>query len=774
MASGREIPPRKASSGGPLVSLGEGGRESNIPQTIGFRRRQKDSDSSLNPSPILYRNTEASTDCEDNAHLWHRRERVPVSKRRRYNRKIPRILGIHSHVPSKLRVPSKLYVPGISWNPRTPSLKHVSLFQYKHHPVGDSKRLASDRVHLAGFSISWQIQFAELRARFASRKAPANRMRSQRTSPIARYWASKLGESAESRNRVIENWNRLSDEEIHSRWKRVILYSLSDYPVRALEILVIANDIWPKIIPRHAMVDCLHFITSLLLAGVKSPHVNKVSALHRFVCNLLKSQGENESGESTWENTIFLLAKHCDKDQLIELLRNIRASKAVLHTVTVGKLAERFVDFGDLAAALDVLHSVVESGTGLYFDHIQSLCVRLLRTECDSSNKYVLRSNILARLLQFGIRPNRQMCNVIILNAMEAGDHELAWRFFEIAKENGLKSDAYTYTALLKGVQSGSGREFTKRVIIEAQAEGLLDNSRRLIDELLYAIYLSEKQSLEPRVYEAVLPIYLQFYDAGPLRDLGVIKHLPEESLLQKQEVTSPSAPVLGLVVLAYLQQYCNDPSVASTINERYHQCVLAGHSTIAPLAETDHTANALLMALGQHPQMLSSCTKIVEHMLKSPSRNLEDTSSAQHPTITDNYSKGGADFGSIHQTQIAQPTIQTWSILLLAFVRHGQVNAAEKILKLMKARNIEPNDITWNTLIGGYAKLQNTIGIISSLQRMERAGFGVDDYTLKSLSGLVNRTRLFEWFEKATNKEEMVEDSQDHNQSHIILARGD
>jgi len=87
----------------------------------------------------------------------------------------------------------------------------------------------------------------------------------------------------------------------------------------------------------------------------------------------------------------------------------------------------------------------------------------------------------------------------------------------------------------------------------------------------------------------------------------------------------------------------------------------------------------------------------------------------------------------------------------LFAFIKNGQSSAAEKVLALMEARGQKPNIVTWISLLSGYAHWQNFPGIIHTMERMDRAGFGNDEWTTKALARVVDRDSLLRNLEEIT-----------------------
>jgi pentatricopeptide repeat protein len=92
---------------------------------------------------------------------------------------------------------------------------------------------------------------------------------------------------------------------------------------------------------------------------------------------------------------------------------------------------------------------------------------------------------------------------------------------------------------------------------------------------------------------------------------------------------------------------------------------------------------------------------------------------------------------------------VQTWSIFLLGFTQHGQMKLAEQVQTYMRKQGIEPNHVTWNTLIRGYAQVQDAENAAATLREAERAGMVWDVWTHKGLRRLRDRRKLEEELRK-------------------------
>lgn len=332
--------------------------------------------------------------------------------------------------------------------------------------------------------------------------------------------------------------------------------------------------------------------------------------------------------------------------------------------------------------------------------------------------------------------PDIRTCNIYILQACKAGDTAKAWRIYDWIRARK-QPDVYTHSILLNDAKKRDDFPAMEQMLAEAEKEGLLSESPYIVADLLHAIYLSERKREDGGTpFATMLSTYQSYFEVQPLKDLGLLpEHYlqpPSPSLMQ------PPPPPLGMMIIAFLAQF-EGRLTFDILFKRYCDHVNHAHPIISPLAVTDHTANAYMMGLGRQKQTLHLCTSVVDYMLrlnKSP-----PTKTLERNTV-----------------KYAVPTVQTWSILLAAFLRHGQRLAAQRVLGLMFRRGLEPNQVTWNTLISGHAALQDVDGALSALRGLKGEGFEMDEYTVAGLGRIRDRRRVIEALQESDELEEIEE----------------
>ena len=613
-----------------------------------------------------------------------------------------------------------------SYRQQTLRTKYVSLGYNLAGKGRDSSTSISS--YTDAFSTKWTTAFASASAPYDGKL---------RTDREFRDHSGRTRIAHAVQGRIIRSWSEVPKHRKRLMWRRLMIKALHLSPVDALMIIDDTLEKGQFKPPRYCMEDSLDLITCRLLQH-EDVQGHMIKSLHSSISNYISTYNNISGTASISQRTIFLLSKFCSVAQLISLCASLREHNVSVHLNTKLQLITRFLDYGMVEAALNMLHSLDK--TELHLDQVQSVCVRLLRLYLDVDNIYAVRSSMLARMLMLGLRPNMHLYNVILLNAMEAGDQQMGWRIYRIARDHGLKPDAYTYAILLKGLGEKGSLEAIWR---DAYNDGVdIKKNPRLATEYFYAVYLAEQNGPQNWSFATLLSRYQDFFKISSLHDLGI--PVARTDISQNEDIgkLDPPPPALGIMILFYLRQLPRNDRIPE-IYDNYRRLVRDRHAVVAPLAMTTHTANAFLMALGRNCETLHLCPSVLEHMMNSKTSETDE--------VFDDRPKPNPQQIRESAPWIARPDVQTWSILLAAFLRHNQKTAAEKVLSMMRARKEQPNRVTWNTLVSGYSRLQDADAAVNSLRQMGKEGFDPDDRTLDGLGNLVDRKKLIEAFQKAS-----------------------
>lgn len=70
--------------------------------------------------------------------------------------------------------------------------------------------------------------------------------------------------------------------------------------------------------------------------------------------------------------------------------------------------------------------------------------------------------------------------------------------------------------------------------------------------------------------------------------------------------------------------------------------------------------------------------------------------------------------------------------------------------MELMRKRDLVPTEVTWNSLVKGYALMQDISGTVDALARMEGEGFDADVYTTSTLKKIKDGEGLIKAWKEA------------------------
>ncbi|KAL9002081.1 MAG: hypothetical protein Q9188_004973 [Gyalolechia gomerana] len=346
------------------------------------------------------------------------------------------------------------------------------------------------------------------------------------------------------------------------------------------------------------------------------------------------------------------------------------------------------------------------------------------------------------------------MLNAMILNAVEACDYQTAQAMFETARAHGIRRDTITYSTLLKVALQSSDASLVEKIMQMAEEDGALPRNNQLVFCLvgtILQIAQAEETGIVSSVsrYKTMLQFYARYCDIRPLQDLGIVLNVNGETKVTNV-VSQPSPQLLSVMILGYIRLFGRNREVKE-LYYRYQSLIAQDHHLIASTAETEHLANAFLLCLGRSKTTFTMCPVILRDMLEPPVSTT---------------------------VKVAKPTVQTWSIVLRSYFFNNQRAAGEKILQMMRASSVKPDQVAMNTIISGYAKMQDASAAVNTMQQMEAAGLQVDSYTLKGLTRIVNRDELLDALRKVAAKpietQEAVHRTEDRSKIDVGASFGD
>ncbi|KAL9001099.1 MAG: hypothetical protein Q9169_000282 [Polycauliona sp. 2 TL-2023] len=473
--------------------------------------------------------------------------------------------------------------------------------------------------------------------------------------------------------------------------------------------------------PRHAVEDALKHIGSIYLQG-QTTNPKAKNDIHRLLCTFAEaSMLRNDHTYSISQKLVHLVLRHSDNHQAQVLYQVLLKSQLEIHPHSLTHFMNRFTRMGRPDLAMHVLRQIAASGANMAFETVQFSCITLLRTRFDEVEWYKIQSHLVTEMLELGIRPRIPMLNAMILNAIEASDYQTAEAMFETARIHNIRRDVITYSVLLKGAVQSLDENLVEKLMHVAEEDGALPRNNELVFSLVLALLQIARRNdtnilTSTHRYKAILRIYAKYCSILPLQQLGICVDMDPKA--EKAEtVSQPSPKVLSIMMVSYIR-LIGRSDLVQALYYRYQEFVEKNHELIAPTAETDHLANAFLFSLGRHTATFMTSPIILNNMMK-PSAAIS--------------------------VKIAQPTVRTLSIAARSYAFHGQIAAGERIIEIMRAKGKKPNEVTWNTIISGYASLQDASGVVNAMEGMEAAGFEPNPFTLQALARIKDRNQLLD-----------------------------
>ncbi|KAL8854660.1 MAG: hypothetical protein Q9221_000442 [Calogaya cf. arnoldii] len=484
---------------------------------------------------------------------------------------------------------------------------------------------------------------------------------------------------------------------------------------------------------RHTVEDSLKHIVTVLLEDRIADSETK-NNIHRLLCSF--AEATKLRGDCTYsisQKIVYLVMRHSDNLQARTLYDVLLNARLDIHPLSLTHFMDRFTRMGRPDLAMHVLRRIADSGANVSDETVQYSCTTLLRSRFDENGWYKIQSYLVTEMLELGIRPGMPMLNAMMLNAVEAGDYQTAQAMFETARIHGIRRDTITYSILLKGAVQNQDDSLIERIMHLAEEDGALPRNNELVFSLIVAMLQIARVNYtnvltSAKRYRSILRIYTRYCSILPLQELGICIDM-DQNIDKAGTVSEPSPKLLSIMIVSFIRLIGRSDLVQALYN-RYQNLVGQNHDLIAPTAETDHLANTFLFSLGRHTATFKTCPIILRNMLEPPSTT---------------------------NVEIARPTVRTWSIAARSFFFHGQRAAGDKIIEMMRARGIPLNLVTWNTMISGYARLQDACSVVNAMKGMEAAGFEVDSYTLKALSRIKDRNQLLDALRRTAANDDKV-----------------
>jgi pentatricopeptide repeat protein len=563
----------------------------------------------------------------------------------------------------------------------------------------------------------WEVFFDERRNENQSKHGARGSKRSRQMESIANF-----DPSVDIYDLQLE-WKSIPRKYRRNYWPGLMLDILCKRPDDALKFLVATTLAEP--LPNRACIeDSLDYIVEYhLYRQSRSPITSKnFAVLFEAINGLLTKFIPSKVRISSY--AIYHICKHADRLQAETLLETLSRRGQEMNP----NLRLHFVDFlarrGATDSAVTLLGSMHRDKVVDFTEpRVASICATLLRCSQQNPEAVHSESHIYSLLLEWGIRPSIIFYTILAHNAFESWDHETAWKIYDMIIENDIEPSDHTYSIFLHNAKLRKDQEALENILNGVKANNI--RNEYVATDLLHAmLLLHENQALNLRgdearassesLFQRMVLLYSTYFELSPLEDLAPEYFTLDKKLSSEAEGRRmhPDCATLSLMVSTVIRCRIEQSDLPLFYN-RFKSLVDAGHPDFVNVATEVNVFNAFIKALGKDRDTLPFSTQILGDMLGAEASGVK-------PQSTDTESND-------HKRMVS-PTVQTWSILVHAFMTQGQPRAAEKLVAMMRRRGVDPNKVTWNTLITGYLQMQNMAGAMHSYDRAKEEGWTIDE----------------------------------------------
>lgn len=575
----------------------------------------------------------------------------------------------------------------------------------------------SGGVFSNALSFTWNTEFARLQ-RYYDKDQGEEEYMSSRLAPDLNGQAEKWAKEAMAVPEggvplTLARMAGTASYEWNYYWSQIALWLMYNKPKQMIKFLrETHSQPHPPVI---CIDDSLRYLATHFSHEQDAEQLQALSELFPLLAD------REKAGRLHMDGSFFrLLMPHCSHEQVNELYRAIKTHHVKVHWDTFLQFATHFARKGYFEQALDAILEAKNADAILDSFAFRSNCARLLRNSIRQPAGLRVCLRIVDNLVKIGLTLNNQLCNIVMLNAVEAGDLKTAFSIYSSLVGHGLEADSYTYAILLKGCKSAiDDAEQLNSTIRDAIQHVNVTGQPVVATEILHCLALHHKKHNPERAYEILVEAFEQLFDTSPLQQLGMIPVSVRPIGEPIQGKMPPPQQAMSIMVAMFLDHACAHHRSAVPGYELYKRLrALVNLQTkpFASMVETDHISNAFLGTFIKTKKGLLYAAEVIKDMQRpSPKLKVEQ----------------------------CKPTQQSWSIFLHGFTRHGQLKLAEQVLNYMRSKGIEPNEVTWNTLMIGYAGAQDMEGTLDVLRRMELDSVTWDEWTVNGLRKFQDQDRL-------------------------------
>ncbi|OJD25193.1 hypothetical protein ACJ73_03439 [Blastomyces percursus] len=551
-------------------------------------------------------------------------------------------------------------------------------------------------------------------------------------------WLTGADWTAEDPTHLARKWGRLHRWQKETLWPPIALWLLLNSPRASLAFLL-ATDVFPA--PPFSMVaKCFLYLDAFHYEELARDERTK-QYYHEALRTCLNP--DKWPVLKAYERGIRLFLKRTAPEDLNKALSTIIDRRIFIGFETATYLMDLFTKQRDIPRALSSLGLITDTPDYTRFlsdPRVQQRCCKLLTLD------YVIEQNgeryfrILPEILQIGVPLNQPMLNIIYRNALKQKVPASVPHVLHEMGEKGIPPDSYTYISLLDDAVSRRDLQHLDAIIREISSQESFRKNPFITSKLLHVFYMLDRVNPDEGwgdadVFGRMLNIYSAAHDIQPLLDLGVVR--VDEFALEEREISGnrpPSNHALVIMIAAFLRM--QNLRVVNNVFDRFINLRDQGHESFGPLAESDYIYNVFVQEFARRRSgRMRNCVRILDTMLQPlpPTAVLRSQNNRQLEQV--------------------KPTVQTWTIILTAFIRDRHPHAIEKIHNMMQEQGLKFNEVTWNVAIAGFSTMQMVDATANAVNAMMKEGWAPDEYTMNSMQWIHDRDRLLALVDNVATK---------------------
>lgn len=498
-------------------------------------------------------------------------------------------------------------------------------------------------------------------------------------------------------------------------WSHTALWLLHNDKDTLVKLLLATSDLS---IPGPWVADCLQVLAAHYVQSDVAVTFEYVAKLNRIFCALAENpRGQHINFDGRY---IRMVLPYSTTAQISDLYRAIRLGDMKVHTNTLMHLTGFFAKHDHFHQALDVLLDAHRNGAVVDAYPFRSNCGVLLRKAIEQPGGLRVCLRIVDNLVKIGVRLNRRLCNILILNAVDVGDTKTAHDIYHSLVDHNVRPDKYTHAILLKGCKLNiDNADALNHTITNAIKDVSVTGNPVMAVEILHCLALHHTRNSGKDAWSTICQAYAQIFQLEPLVQLGLPIAPSVKATPRAKEPMPVPAQAIGIMLRAYLKLTFDGHGTNHRIQEiyqRYRTLVDKRKEPFAYTATTTHCFNAFLGVFIKHKRTLINAAELIKDM---------------------------QNFAATSPPTAVAPDVQSWSIFLDGFSKHGQLKLAEQVLGYMRGKGLEPNAVTWNSLMAGYAGMQDYEGLLDSMRRFDEGGHAWDEWTYGGLRRFRNSDQL-------------------------------